>query len=202
METCNIQFLKGEYCMNIRKKILSLVLAGCLTLGLALVASAHQTLTMDAVDAADNGNINLRWEPHFGRYIIGAGIINEEVTKGHEKTEVSGLSLLFGGRKYLSQITKQGDKFSGVFFEGDLSLKMVDMECKDTRNGHVVESKDGTITSVDVLAGYKFIAGQNKKSGFTAEAAAGPRFNFGDEFHGYNDDSTEAVVLINLGYTW
>lgn len=194
--------------MKINKKFFSLLLAGCLTLSVAAVASAHQTLTMDAVEAADNGNFNLRWEPHYGRYIVGVGIINEEIgVRRDRKTEVSGFELLFGGRKYLSQLNKKGDLFSGVFFEGDLAVEMVDIQPKrysPRDNGWINDggSKEEIYTHVDLLVGYKFIAGQNKKSGFTAEIAAGPRFNFGDEVEGYKSDSTEAVARINLGYTW
>ncbi|HYH03903.1 MAG TPA: hypothetical protein VEC37_12425 [Bacillota bacterium] len=188
-----------------RKKVLSLILAGSLVLGIAAVASAHQSLTMDAVSAADNGNLNLRWEPHYGRMIIGFGIINEEVDCNQPyqgTTEVSGIELLFGGRKYLSQLTKKGDNFSGVFFEGDLAVQSVDMKFKGDHQHDRDDSKDQTYTTVTGLVGYKFIAGQNKKSGLTVEVAAGPRFNFGDEFYGYKEDSTEAVAMINLGYTW
>lgn len=190
-----------------KKKLLSLVLAGSMILGIAVIASAHQSLTMDAVDAADNGNINLRWEPHYGRMIIGFGIISEDNIECEDgKTDVSGIELLFGGRKYLSQITRKGDNFSGVFFEGDLAIQTVDM--KSEWNSHSgrpwreTKEKDQTYTTVTGLVGYKFIAGQNKKSGLTVEVAAGPRFNFGDEFYGYKEDSTEAVAMINLGYTW
>ncbi|HYH02023.1 MAG TPA: hypothetical protein VEC37_02905 [Bacillota bacterium] len=192
--------------MKFNKKFYSVLLAGCMTLGIAAMASAHQTLTMDAIDAADNGNLNLRWEPHYGRYIIGGGIINEEISQpNNRQTEVSGFELLFGGRKYLSQLTKKGDKFSGVFFEGDLTVEMVDMQRKRRINNTWVKegaSQEETYTSIDLLVGYKFIAGAKKKSGFTAEVAAGPRFNFGDEYYGYKEDSTEAIMRINLGYTW
>lgn len=205
MGDTEITNLKGEVCM--KKKLLSLVLAGSMILGIAVVASAHQSLTMDAVDAADNGNINLRWEPHYGRMIFGLGIISVDNidyrgVNGPGKTDVSGFELLFGGRKYLSQITKKGDSFSGVFFEGDLALQRVSMKYDWDHGDYHDAEKDQTYTTVTGLVGYKFIAGQDKKSGLTVEVAAGPRFNFGDEFYGYKEDSTEAVAMINLGYTW
>jgi hypothetical protein len=177
--------------MRINKQFYSLIFAGFLTLGFASVTMANQAVTVDAAALAHDGAFVIRYEPDMRSFVAGGGIVNNEIGN----TDVNGLELLFGIRKYINKQMKYTPPhhLSGFFIEGNITAFMAHMEQYGVK-------KDQTITGFTGIFGYKWFA--PRLTGLTVEFGAGPRVNLADSFGDYEAKKTEAVLALNVGYSW
>lgn len=177
--------------MRIQKQFHSLIFAGFLTLGFASVTMAGQTVTVNAAALAHDGAFVIRYEPDMRSFVAGGGVVNNEIGN----TDVNGFELLLGSRKYINRQMKYTppQRLSGFFVEGDITAFIVHME----QYGVV---KDQTITRFTGIFGYKWFA--PKLTGLTVEFGAGPRVNLANSFGDYEAEKTEAILALNVGYSW
>ncbi|HYH03902.1 MAG TPA: DUF3575 domain-containing protein [Bacillota bacterium] len=173
------------------KKVMSLLLAGCLTLGLAGAtwAANSQTLATDIIGLAD-GNLNVEYEKPFGgksSLLFGAGIVDYE----EGDTEISGFGFSGSYRLYINdKLNHKAGAFQGFFIQGTAGVSMLDMEFYG-------DEDDQTVLAVGGLFGYKYIV----DGGFTIEGGIGPVFTSGDDFHDY-ETGVDVGLSLKAGYTW
>jgi hypothetical protein len=181
---------KGE-TMRIQKQFHSLIFAGFLTLGFASVTMAGQTVTVNAAALANDGAFVIRYEPDMRIFVAGGGIVKNEIGD----TDVNGFELLLGSRKYINRQMKYtpSQQLSGFFVEGDITAFIAHMEQYGV-------AKDQTITRFTGIFGYKWLA--PNLTGLTVEFGAGPRVNLANSFGDYEAEKTEAILALNVGYSW
>jgi hypothetical protein len=174
------------------KKVLSLMLAGCMVIGLSsvLLAADQKTVSTDVVGTL-SGSLNVQYEKPLDKtssLLLGAALIDSD----EDDTDYSGFGFSGGYRCYINgKMNYQAKDFEGFFGEGIAGVSMLDLECYD-------DQSDETYLSVGGLFGFKYIF----DSGFTAEAAAGLVYVIGDDFHDYEVEGINAVISLKAGYTW
>lgn len=174
------------------KKVLSLMLTGCMVLGISsvLLAVGQKTVATDLVGIL-SGSLNVEYEKPFDKtsnLLVGVALIDSD----EGDTDYSGFGLFGGYRRYINEkMNYKAKAGEGFFVQGNAGFTMLDLECP-------TEQSDETYLSIGGMFGFKYIF----DGGFTAEAAAGPVYVIGDDFHDYQVEGIDAAVSLKVGYTW
>jgi hypothetical protein len=174
------------------KKVLSLMLAGCMVLGISsvLLAAGQKTVATDLVGIL-SGSLNVEYEKPFDKtsnLLMGVALIDSD----EGDTSYSGFGFSGGYRCYINKkMNYQAKAGEGFFVQGTAGFTMLDLE------DHSAQT-DETYLSIGGLFGFKYIF----DGGFTAEVAAGPVYVMGDDFHDYQVEGINAAVSLKVGYTW
>lgn len=202
------------------KKALSLMLAGCMVIGVSgvLLAKEQKTVATDLVGTI-SGSINVEYEKPLNKtsyLLLGVALIDSD----EDDTSYSGFGFSGGYRRYINDKmnykvkpmfkakskskakakskAKSKVKYrvkvkdgEGFFVEGIAGISMLELECGP-------DEDDGTYLSIGGLFGFKYIF----DGGFTVEAAAGPIYVMGDDFHDYQVEGIDAAISLKAGYTW
>jgi hypothetical protein len=174
------------------KKVLSLMLAGWMVVGVssALLAAERKTVTTDVI-ATLSGSLNVQYEKPLDKkscLVLGGALIDDD----EGDTEYSGFGLSGGYRCYINdKMNYKAKSFEGFFVEGAAGLMMLDLE-------YYNHQSDETYLSIGGLFGFKYIF----DGGFTVEAAAGPVYVIGDDFYDYEVEGFDLAISLKAGYTW
>jgi hypothetical protein len=174
------------------KKVLSLMLAGCMVIGIssALLAAEQRTVATDVVGLL-SGSLNVEYEKPLDKtksLLAGVTLIDSE----DGDTSYSGFGISGGYRCYINdKMNYKAKAGEGFFVQGAAGFTMLDLECHS-------EQDDGIYLLIGGLFGFKHIV----DGGFTAEVAAGPVYVMGDDFYDYQVEGIDAVVSLKVGYTW
>lgn len=173
------------------KKYYSLLLAGCMVFGLAAASMAadKQTVSLVASEVMDDNFIVEYEKPFKGKtsLIFNGGIIGAE----EDGVELSGFVVGGGYRQYINEVFKyKAGNLEGFFAEGFGQAAMIDTKWHE-------EKEDQVVLTIGGLFGWKYMF----DGGLTLEAAAGPTYAFGDDFHGY-EPGFDAKLVLKAGYSW
>jgi hypothetical protein len=174
------------------KKVLSLMLAGCMVIGVssALLAAERKTVATDIVGTI-GGSINAEYEKPLDKtsyLVLGVALIDSD----EGDTSYSGFGFSGGYRRYINEKMKYKSKTGeGFFVEGMAGISMLELEC-------AADQSDETYLAIGGLFGFKHIF----DGGFTIEAAAGPVYVMGDDFYDYEVEGINALISLKAGYTW
>jgi hypothetical protein len=174
------------------KKVLSLMLAGCMVIGIssALLAAGRKTVATDVVGTL-SGALNIEYEMPLDKtsyLLLGGALIDSD----EGDTDYSGFGFSGGYRRYINnKMNYKAKNFEGFFVEGVAGVSMLDLECYG-------DQSDETYLSIGGLFGFKYIF----DGGFTAEVAAGPVYVMGNDFYDYEVEGLNAAISLKVGYTW
>jgi hypothetical protein len=174
------------------KKVLSLMLAGCLVIGVSglLLAAERKTVTTDVLGVL-SGSINIEYEKPLDKnnsLVLSGSVIDSD----EGDTEYSGFGLACDYRRYINdKMNYKAKAGEGFFVAGTAGFAMLDLEDHGRKT-------DETYLLVGGLFGFKYIF----DGGFTMEAAAGPVYVMGDDFYDYEVEGVNLGISLKVGYTW
>ncbi|HEY8463657.1 MAG TPA: hypothetical protein VIM29_06515 [Bacillota bacterium] len=170
------------------KKLFSLVLACCLTLGLsgAVWAVQKPSLSTEILDLLDD-YINVQYEMPRDKessWVIGGGVADY----GVYDLDVTMIGIYGGYRKYINNVFKyQAKPLEGFYAEGKAGLAFVDTNY----------AGDDTNVFLGGEFGYK----HQFDGGFMLEGGLDICYFSGDDRGDY-ESGTDVDLTLRLGYTW